>query len=70
MDVDKSLDELTFKVFWSDTDQAYVAKCEEYPSLSWVEEIECDAVNGIRSLVRDVLEDEGNPPTSPIPYAR
>ena len=48
---------LSVETFWSEEDQEYVAKCDEYPSLSWLAESPKEAVDGLASLVRQEKED-------------
>lgn len=47
----------TYRVFWSDEDQEFVAMCAEFPSLSWLDEDQGAALAGINQLVKDVVED-------------
>jgi predicted RNase H-like HicB family nuclease len=47
----------TYRVSWSPDDDEYVATCAEFPSLSWLDADEVEAFRGIKSLVRDVVED-------------
>jgi predicted HicB family RNase H-like nuclease len=47
----------TYRVRWSVEDAAYVGTVAEMPSLSWIEESQVKAFDGIRNLVRDVLDD-------------
>lgn len=35
----------------------YVATCPEFPSLSWVDENEYDAIQGLQSLIDEVREE-------------
>lgn len=63
-------DKYTYRVTWSEDDQEFVGLCAEFPSLSWLEEKQEDAFNGIRSLVADVLQDmEQNNEKIPVPLA-
>ena len=40
--------------FWSEEDQAFVAWCNEYESLSWISNTAQGALDGLRKLVRDI----------------
>lgn len=50
-------DHYTYRVRWSGEDTAFVGTVAEFPSLSWAEESQSSAFEGIRTLVADVLED-------------
>mgnify|MGYP006289387527 CR=1 FL=1 len=50
-------DHYTYRVIWSEEDQEYVGLCTEFPSLSWLDETQEDALQGIRQLVSEVIED-------------
>lgn len=43
-----------FKVFWFAEDQQYVAICDQYPSLSYMDDDEAKALEGIKKLVAEV----------------
>ena len=47
----------TYRVTWSAEDGEFVGLCAEFPSLSWLAPTQDDAFSGIRSLVRDVVEE-------------
>ncbi len=47
----------TYKVIYSDEDHAYMATCAEFPSLSWSDEDEDVALEGMRNMARQVVED-------------
>lgn len=49
----------TYRIRWSEEDGEYLATVAEFPSLSWLEENQADAFEGIVNLVRDVVEDMG-----------
>lgn len=49
----------TYKVRWSEEDKEFIATCNEFPSLSWLDEMQDKALNGINLLVKDVIEDMG-----------
>lgn len=50
-------EEYTYRVFWSDDDQEYVATVAEFPSLSCLEDDQVEALVGLVDVVRSVLED-------------
>ncbi len=47
----------TYRTFWSAKDAEFVAKCAEFPSLSWLDKDENDAFKGIKQLVRETIDD-------------
>ena len=47
----------TYRVSWSPNDGEYVATCAEFPSLSWLADDEIAAFQGVKDLVRGVIED-------------
>jgi predicted RNase H-like HicB family nuclease len=63
-------DHYTYRISWSPNDGEYVATCAEFPSLSWLDEDQLNALNGIKNLVRDVVSDLGaNGEMIPVPIA-
>jgi predicted HicB family RNase H-like nuclease len=46
-----------YRVVWSAEDQEFVATCAEFPSLSWLAPAQVQALQGLESLVSDVLDD-------------
>lgn len=64
----KRNDHYTYRVFWSEEDQEYVATCAEFPSLSWLERSPEKALTGIRKVVSECVEDMRNS-GEPIPEA-
>ncbi len=65
-------DQYLYKTFWSDEDEEFVGICEEFPGLSWLDEDEEEARNGIERLVAGVLEDmhsEGESVPAPLSAA-
>jgi predicted RNase H-like HicB family nuclease len=50
-------DRYTYRVTWSEEDQAYVGLCAEFPSLSWLASSQESALRGIRSVVAGVVAD-------------
>ena len=47
----------TYRIIWSEEDQEFIGLCAEYPSLSWLDPDPDNALKGIRSIVRDCIED-------------
>ncbi|MEO8613297.1 MAG: toxin-antitoxin system HicB family antitoxin, partial [Chloroflexota bacterium] len=47
----------TYRVIWSEEDQEYVGLCAEFPSLSYLDEAQVDALKGIVDLVEQVVAD-------------
>jgi predicted HicB family RNase H-like nuclease len=63
-------DRYTYRITWSEEDQEYVGLCAEFPSLSWLEKSQEDALAGIRKMVADVIKDmKANKETPPEPIA-
>jgi predicted HicB family RNase H-like nuclease len=50
-------DKYTYRVMWSEEDQEFVGLCAEFPSLSWLASSPEAALEGIRSLVKESVED-------------
>ena len=50
-------DSYSYSVIWSDEDNEYVELCKEFPSLSWLAETQEEALQGIKDVVEDVVED-------------
>lgn len=66
----KNYDHYTYKITWSNEDQEYVGLCAEFPSLSYLHESRASALDGIESLVKDVVADmEANGEKIPEPIA-
>lgn len=69
--MDIKADEYTYRAFWSDEDEGYVATVAEFPSLSHIADHQLDALNGLVGLVGDALSDmaeAGEQP--PVPLGR
>jgi predicted HicB family RNase H-like nuclease len=64
--VAKAIDRYTYRVTWSEEDQEYVGLCTEFPSLSWLNDSQENALKGIRKLVRKCVADLAAE-KSPIP---
>ncbi len=63
-------DRYTYRITWSEEDQEYVGLCVEFPSLSWLEKNQEDALAGIRKMVADVVKDmKASNETPPEPIA-
>lgn len=50
-------DRYTYRVTWSEEDQEYVGLCVEFPGLSWLAGAQEDALQGIRQVVTEAVED-------------
>jgi predicted HicB family RNase H-like nuclease len=50
-------DHYTYRISWSSSDSEYVGTCAEFPSLSWLDEDQVEALKGIKHLVSDVIDD-------------
>ncbi len=51
------MDKYTYRVTWSDEDGEYVGLCAEFPSLSWLADTQEAALAGIKSTVKQVIQD-------------
>ena len=47
----------TYRVTWSAADQEFIGLCAEFPSLSWLAETRAEAMEGIVTMVADVVAD-------------
>jgi predicted HicB family RNase H-like nuclease len=60
----------TYRVTWSPDDEEHVATCVEFPSLSWLDGDEIEALRGIRQLVAETVADlRANGEAVPEPLA-
>jgi predicted HicB family RNase H-like nuclease len=50
-------DKYTYRVTWSEEDGEYVGLCAEFSSLSWLAGTQAAALEGIRDLVKRVIQD-------------
>ena len=50
-------DRYTYRVTWSEEDQEYLGMCAEFPSLSWLAATPEQALEGIRTVVANVVSD-------------
>lgn len=46
-----------FYAIYSEEDNEYIGLCKEFPSLSWIEAADEDALYGIERLVNDVVKE-------------
>lgn len=53
----KKIDLYTYRVFWSEEDEEYVANCAEFPSVSWLDHSPEKALSGVRKVVAQSIED-------------
>ncbi len=59
-----------YRVVWSVEDEEFVGLCAEFPSLSYLEEDHLKALEGITTLVKDIVADlEANGEPAPIPIS-
>ncbi len=71
MSEQKTLDQYTYRVTWSDEDNECVGLCAEFPSLSWLDATPEKALRGIRKVVAEVVADmRGNGESVPEPISR
>ena len=62
-------DRYTYRVTWSPEDEEYVGLCAEFPSLSWLAKTPEEALQGIREVVAQVVDDmisTGEPIPEPL----
>ena len=50
-------DKYTYRVMWSEEDSEFVGLCAEFPGLSWLAVNPEKALNGIRLMVNECIED-------------
>ena len=53
-------DKYTYRVTWSEEDVEFVGLCAEFPKLSWLAKSPEHALQGIRLVVNDCIEDMVN----------
>ncbi len=46
-----------YRVEWHDPDEEFVGTCIEFPGLSWLADTQNGALDGIRSIVGETLDD-------------
>lgn len=62
-------DRYTYRVFWSDEDDEFVATVAEMPLMSWLEPTQTAALEGLRKVIGDVIEDmQANNEPIPVPF--
>ncbi len=65
-------EDYTFRVFWSEDDEAWIAVCDEFKLMSFIdEESQFDAFTGMVNLLQSTLDDlykEGKEP--PVPFSK
>lgn len=67
----KTLDQYTYRVTWSDEDNQCVGLCAEFPSLSWLDATPEKALRGIRKIVTEAVADmQANGESVPEPISR
>lgn len=62
-------DRFSYRVFWSEEDQEFVAVCSEMPGLSWLERSPEAALRGVRKVAREgveLLAEYGDPIPEPL----
>lgn len=63
-------DRYTYRVTWSEDDREHVGLCAEFPSLSWLARTPESALEGIRTMVAEAVDDmESNRELIPEPIA-
>ncbi len=50
-------DSYTYRMTWAEDNQEYLGQCAEFASLSWLAPTPEVALDGIRQVVADVIED-------------
>jgi predicted HicB family RNase H-like nuclease len=63
-----SPDHYTYRLAWSAKEAEFIATVVEFPSLSWIADNRETALNGLTSLVKEVLDDmtaQGEPVPEP-----
>ena len=63
-------DRYTYRVTWSEDDREHIGLCAEFPSLSWLARTPESALEGIRTMVAEAVDDmESNKESIPEPIA-
>ena len=57
MNGQKTLDQYTYRVTWSEEDEECIGLCAEFPSLSWLAATPEKALRGIRKVVAEAVTD-------------
>ncbi len=71
--MDDDIDRYTFRISWSEDDKEHVGLCSEFPSLSWLAKSPAAALQGIRKLVGETVEEmreHGEEPPEPLSLHR
>ena len=66
-------EDYTYKVFWSEEDDSFIATVAEFPRLSSIEDTQSKAFTGMVELVGFVLDEmkkEGEEPPTPLSRRR
>ena len=64
-------DYYTYRVTWSEEDHEHVGLCLEFPSVSWLDKTPEKALQGVRKVVSEIVEDmQANGEPIPEPLAR
>lgn len=53
----RETDKYTYRVMWSDEDEEFLGLCAEFTSLSWLAASPEEALQGIRSVVKECVDD-------------
>jgi predicted HicB family RNase H-like nuclease len=53
----REIDKYTYRVTWSEGDEEFVGLCAEFASLSWLTSDPEEALKGIRSVVKECIDD-------------
>jgi len=63
-------DHYTYRVIWSEEDDAHIGLCAEFPSISWIAATPEGALRGIRKQVANIIKDmEANKESVPKPFS-
>ena len=63
-------DKYTYRVMWSEEDGEFVGLCAEFSKLSWLAKSPEKALEGIRAVVKDCIDDMAeNGENAPMPLA-
>jgi len=57
----------TYRVIWSKDDNEFVGLCAEFPSMSHLDETQGAALEGITSLVADIVSEMQSNGEAPLP---
>jgi len=56
MDLNKNIDKYTYRIEWSEEDEAYIARCLEFPSLATHGESQDQALDELKTVVKESIE--------------